>query len=73
MIDWDNFFGWVADLYLMVFMKIGLIRRFFTSENKININHNIIKVQSIQSGLTILGDDGHLLSGDMILWKMYMA
>ena len=63
-IDWEDTFFWrVRPLIDGVYEDWIDSRRFFTSENKININHNIINLESIQSGLTILGDDGHLLSG----------
>ena len=37
-------------------------RRFYTSENKVNVDLNILNQELIQEGLTIIGDDGNLLT-----------
>ena len=63
-IEWDDTFFWrVKPIYENNEGAWIGQRRFFVLENKVDVNLTYINPDSTQSGLTIFGDDGQLLTG----------
>ena len=63
LIDWDNLYFWRVRTIDQESQGNWIeTRRFYTSENKVNVDLNILNQELIQEGLTIIGDDGNLLT-----------
>ena len=63
-IEWEDTFFWrVRPIYENDEGAWIGQRRFFVLENKVDVNLTYINPDSTQSGLTIFGDDGQLLTG----------